>query len=77
MIVVDGGHTFDVALADIGNFARVASRPRNVIMVDDIQVEGVGKAWKAGLKSGIVQQVSLCADVDRRKYAVGVVTGEK
>jgi len=74
LMLVDGGHGFDVALSDIRNFARVASRPRNVIVVDDTNRRQVRTAWKVAVRSGIVQQLFTCRfGSNGRAFALGVV----
>jgi len=74
LMLVDGGHDLDVALSDIRNFARVASRPRNVIIVDDVNSRKVRTAWKVALRSGIVQQIFTCTFGNNgRAFALGVV----
>lgn len=76
LIYVDGGHRLDVPLKDILNFARVASQPHNVILVDDVDAPDVKMAWELAIKSGIVQQrlLSECWYGKKHKiFAVGVV----
>ena len=80
LMLIDGGHVFDVVLSDIYNFARVASRPHNVIIVDDTNDRQVLTAWQAALSSGIVQQIFACtfdSDKARRAFALGVVGRQK
>jgi len=72
MILVDGGHSVEVALADIRNFALLASQPHNVMIVDDMNYPAVATAWKIALRSGIVEEVYLCAY--DRQYVVGIVS---
>jgi len=76
MIFVDGGHKLDVPLKDIGNFARVASKPHNIILVDDIHSDDVRTAWQSAINSGIVKQLLLlkCWYGSKSKaFAVGTV----
>jgi len=81
MISVDGGHTSDVPLRDILNFARVASLPHNVILIDDYNEPAVRKAWSFALKSGIVRQHKLfnCRFARHRtkQFVVGKVVQRK
>lgn len=81
MISIDGGHTSDVPLRDILNFAKVASQPHNVILVDDLDLPDVKKAWSFATKSGVVQQHSLFSCLSRRneirQFAVGMVVQRK
>jgi len=71
MILVDGGHSVEVALADIRNFALLTSQSHNVMIVDDMHETTVVAAWKIALRSGIVQEIFHCAY--DRPYVVGVV----
>lgn len=74
LILVDGGHGFDVALSDIRNMADVASLPRNVIIVDDVNIRPVRTAWGVAVRSGIVQQIFSCRFGNSgRAFAVGTV----
>ena len=73
LIVVDGGHKYDVPRSDILNFARVASHPYNVIIVDDINRPYVRTAWEIVLRSKVVQQYSVFKCPPARTFAVGVV----
>ena len=75
MILVDGGHSVEVALADISNFALLASQPHNVMIVDDTILPAIVTAWKIALRSGIVQEIVSCAY--DREYVVGVVARQK
>jgi len=74
LILVDGGHGFDVALSDVRNLARVASQPHNVIVVDDVNMRQVRTAWKLAQKSGDIQQIFTCRfGTKGRAFAVGIV----
>ena len=81
IISVDGGHTSDAPLKDILNFARVASQPYNVMLVDDVDTPDVRKAWNFAIKTGIVQQLSLFTcrygRGRRKQFAVGIVVRQK
>ena len=70
MMLVDGGHSVEVALADIRNFALLASQPHNIMIIDDIPDAPVASAWKIARRSGIVQEIYLCW-YDR--FAIAVV----
>ena len=67
MIVVNGKHT-DSPLNDIRNFARAASQPYNIIVVDDMYMENVRTAWSAAVRDGIVRKMLTC-----EFWAMGVV----
>lgn len=78
LTLVDGGHGFDVALSDIRHLARVASRPHNLIIVDDINNRRVRTAWKVAMRAGIVHPVFTCSfGSNGRAFALGVVGRQK
>ena len=52
VIVVDGGHSYDVALGDQRNFRDLANVERNVLVVDDKDADGVKSAWKETQTAG-------------------------
>lgn len=52
---IDGGHSFDVALADIKNCHELAKEGA-IVVVDDIQYLDVGKAWKECIDLGHIQE---------------------
>lgn len=63
VMLVDGGHNYDVAHADILNFSRMANLQRNVIVFDDFPTGGggqLGKAWSHAVKKGIVTELMRC-----------------
>ena len=68
-------HSVEVALADIRNFALLASQPHNVMIVDDMNYPEVAAAWKIALRSSIVREIYHCAY--DRQYAVGIVSQQK
>ncbi|KAJ3334981.1 hypothetical protein HDU93_006898 [Gonapodya sp. JEL0774] len=61
LIHVDGGHSYDVALADLRNFQPLANPHRHVLLMDDLDcdafycVEPV-KAWKTAVAEGWVKE---------------------
>lgn len=64
IIFIDGGHTFDVAKADITNLATHASK-HNVIIMDDHPTDwsnDFGKAWDMHLQSKAFQGNSQKGD---------------
>lgn len=50
---IDGDHSFDGADQDIRNMARMAS-PNGIVVLDDMDIEGVRMAWIAAITNGIV-----------------------
>lgn len=75
LMYVDGSHHFEQALSDMLNFARVASQPHNVIIADDVDLDGSGRAWYTLMQSGIVKQLFSCTYYGKngKSFAVGVV----
>lgn len=45
LIFIDGGHTYDVALADIVNMRALANRTYHILLVDDGSDANVRAAW--------------------------------
>ena len=73
VIVVDGGHSHDVALGDLRNFRDFANVERNVLVVDDKDNAGVKPAWRETRTAGHAVERFACNDGSRRSraYAVG------
>ena len=51
VIVVDGGHSYEVAIADLRNMRAFAGSPRHLLLMDDtpcvaFYCDGPGKAWR-------------------------------
>ena len=51
VIVVDGGHTYDVTIADLRNMRPFAGSQRHLLLFDDLPCiasyhEGPGRAWR-------------------------------
>lgn len=66
LVFVDGGHSYEVASADIRNMARLADED-TVLVIDDLLPhrlwgEGVIRAWDEAIETGVVVQTTLCAD---------------
>jgi predicted O-methyltransferase YrrM len=66
LIFIDGGHTYDVALADIRNMKRLA-HASTVLIFDDLLPhkpwgEGPIRAWREAIDAGIVVQSGLFQD---------------
>jgi len=56
-MLVDGGHVYDVARADIANFAKLANLENNVMLFDDhpsTWSSAFGKAWDGIIAAGVV-----------------------
>ncbi|MEH3156256.1 MAG: class I SAM-dependent methyltransferase [Gordonia paraffinivorans] len=66
LVFIDGGHTYEVAAADIRNMARLADED-TILVIDDLLPhrlwgEGVIKAWDEAVETGVVAQTTLYAD---------------
>lgn len=66
LIFIDGGHTYDIARADIANMSRLA-HGKTVLIFDDLLPhkpwgEGPIQAWQWALDSGTVVQTGLFQD---------------
>lgn len=78
LMFVDGGHTYKVAKADLDNFAKVANKVNNVIILDDYPTNwGVefGVAWEELVAGRIISEKFRCMKfVDfQRGILAGVV----
>ncbi|MEU7531008.1 class I SAM-dependent methyltransferase [Saccharothrix sp. NPDC042600] len=79
LVFVDGGHTFEIAYADLVNARRLA-RPGALVVVDDVipwYPWGVGphRAWTAAVEEGLVEPVEL--HVDGRRVEVVAEPGDR
>ena len=54
VILIDGGHTKEIAAADIANFANLANRTHHVIVVDDTENVDVLAAYSEARETGLV-----------------------
>ncbi|MGZ8179564.1 class I SAM-dependent methyltransferase [Williamsia sp. SKLECPSW1] len=66
LIFIDGGHTYEVAAADIRNMRRLAD-DASVVVIDDLLPhrpwgDGVIRAWDEATRTGLVVQTGLFAD---------------
>lgn len=87
LIVVDGGHSFDVAFADIENFNKLA-KPGATILIDDCDlglkqrdvphIEDlplVNAAYKAAIHQGIVENIAGTAYFDMVNWGRSICVG--
>jgi len=56
IIHVDGGHSFRVAYADMLN-SHALSAKQNVVIIDDINILGVRRAWELMIKRGYAKRL--------------------
>ena len=73
VILVDGGQSHSVAIGDLRNFRKLANVERNVLVLDDINLQPVTTAWIEAEAAGLTVQRFSCTDQSRRKrsYVVG------
>lgn len=71
LIFVDGGHRYDVALADCINFGSIADVENGAaVMFDDYWPFNHGPAWDFMVKHGYIDEVGHC-NMKKRSYAFG------
>jgi Methyltransferase domain len=78
LINVDGGHTFEIAYADVTNFASVADVNNGAIITfDDYPSRTNGAAWDRAKQLGYIEEVAYCLFPRRGplKFAYGFVFG--
>jgi len=77
MMLVDGGHVYDVARADIINFAKLANLENNVILFDDhpsTWSANFGKAWDEMITAGLIQERLRCVFKNQwRGFCIGQI----
>ena len=66
VIIVDGGHSVDVATKDIANFRSLANKEHHVLLVDDLECVagwcfGPKQAWNASKAAGDVTEEACWA----------------
>ena len=73
VILVDGGHSHRVASGDLTNFRKLVNVERNVLVLDDINMEHVTTAWNEAQEYGLAVQRFSCTDQSRRSrsYVIG------
>ena len=80
LLYVDGGHTYDVALADIMNFASVANVENGAVIVFDDYPSTMfdlafGVAWEDFRRWGYIEEKMRCffAPSNNRGFSIGYV----
>jgi predicted O-methyltransferase YrrM len=61
LIVIDGGHEYQVALQDIINMGYLA-RSDTILIMDDICFEPVNRAWNECIKNGLIEEFERRTD---------------
>ena len=75
LVIVDGGHTYRVATADLLNFKVLANPDHHVVIIDDVPgMSAVVKSWKNAKLKKLVTELFMCQAGKKRGLAVGVYT---
>jgi hypothetical protein len=66
LVFIDGGHSYEVARADIQNIMPLC-HPKTAVIIDDLTPwhrwgKGPAKAWSEAIRDGIIQQDELFKD---------------
>jgi hypothetical protein len=56
LIIIDGGHEYHVALADLINMQKLA-HSKTLLVMDDTDYEPVRRAWQECIKNGLVEEI--------------------
>lgn len=57
-ILIDGGHDYSIAKGDIINFRKL-SHPNTWLVVDDLDLNSVMRAWRECCQEGVVEEVKF------------------
>ncbi|ELT92235.1 hypothetical protein CAPTEDRAFT_221703 [Capitella teleta] len=82
LIIVDGGHTFEVATEDFLNFRNMAN-PKNIVVFDDHPTKNnrfqskLARAWETQIRSGLLAEQFACEKDNHRGFSLGhfIMTG--
>lgn len=61
LILIDGGHEYEVALEDIINMQYLAG-PDTILIMDDTDFEPVARAWNECIENGLVEEFEKRSD---------------
>lgn len=80
LIVVDGGHSLEVATADLTNFMAMASA-EHILVIDDTpckghHCKGPTMAWKTMIDNGCIEQTNSRRITGTRGFSFGKFTGK-
>jgi hypothetical protein len=81
VVVVDGGHDFEIAESDLRNFLPMVS-PHHILVIDDTPCtpgwcEGPTKAWSKLVQTGCVTQTDSVPMGNNRGFSVGKYNVDK
>ena len=73
LVIVDGGHSYDVALKDLFNFQKLANRDHHLVIIDDVPaIDDVIKAWEKAKSRSVLTEIFMCKASLMRGIGVGV-----
>lgn len=75
IIIIDGGHSFEVAQADLTNFAPLAAA-ENIVVIDDTPCvsdwcQGPSQAWAEAKRTGVITETESHSMGAGRGFSVG------
>ena len=72
LIIIDGGHSYETAMADVKNFKKMANPDHHIVIMDDMPQLPVKHAWHKALGNDIIKEIFVCEDDEERGFAVGI-----
>ena len=79
LLIIDGGHTYEVALADFKNFRNMAN-PKHIVFIDDHPAlnttfgKPVGQMWEERKRNGEILEMGRCTEKHLRGFSFGMYT---
>ena len=75
IVLVDGGHTYEVTRDDIANFGKLATPDHTLLVLDDypstmFDDQSIGRAWREALAAGFIRPLFQCS-VGNRGFSLG------
>jgi len=65
LIYVDGGHEYEHVSVDFDNLVSMANKQGHILLADDVNFEGVNKAWTERIEQGIIQELYVIRDSEK------------
>ena len=73
LVIVDGGHSYDVAKADLVNFKTLANPDHHIVVLDDNPgLPSVTQAWNDAKALNMVTEIFTCSAAEKRGFSVGL-----
>ncbi len=71
-MIVDGDHSYGVALEDLKNFKPMANKKHHLVIMDDVphKTPGPERVWREAISQNIVKE-AFCCRLEKRGFAVG------